>query len=126
MSRALRHSNLELVVELATWAMQEAFRPTAALLCTALFEVTLQEPRLQQERVHFIWLAMAQNLGRVCQEGEHQWCPDVRITTQVPERLKAVGTHTHDLLSRAVEHNRLPIRPRLYNWLCQLNRCSAT
>ena len=65
---------------------------------------------------HFIWLAMAQNLGRI-ERSRYGWGPSVTVTGSVPARLRAAGLNTRRLLGQMAVHSRHPARVSLERWL---------
>ncbi len=73
---------------------------------------------------HFIWLTMAQNLGRV-DRSRHGWGASVTVASAIPTRLRAAGLNTRRLLGQLAVHSRHPSRVSLERWLFDVGRFST-
>jgi len=86
--------------------------------------VELHLPEHQEMAPHFIWMSMAQNLGRI-DPSRHGWGPAVTISSAIPTRLRASGLNTRRLLGQLAVHSRHPSRVSLERWLFDVGRFSS-
>ncbi len=84
----------------------------------------LHLPEYQEMAPHFIWLTMAQNLGRV-DRSKHGWGPSVTLSSAIPTRLRNAGLNTRRLLGQLAVHSRHPSRVSLERWLFDIGRFST-
>lgn len=84
----------------------------------------LQLPERLEVPLHFVWLSMAQNLGRV-DRSRYGWGPGVTVSNAIPTRLRAAGLNTRRLLGQVAVHSRNPARVSLERWLFDIGRFST-
>ena len=75
------------------------------------FVLELREPESLETPVYWIWLSLAQNLGRIVRSGKRNWAPVVTIRSRLTEGQAT----TLDLLRRIADRSSL--RPALERWL---------
>jgi hypothetical protein len=75
------------------------------------FVLELREPESLETPVYWIWLSLAQNLGRIVCSGKRNWAPVVTIRSRLIEGQAT----TLDLLRRIADRSSL--RPALERWL---------
>jgi hypothetical protein len=74
------------------------------------FVLELQEPESLETPIYWIWLSLAQNLGRIGGSRKRNWAPVVTIKSRVDGQLS-----TFQLLRRIADRSSL--RPALERWL---------
>lgn len=84
-------------------------------------EIRLMDPDYLDVPVHFIWLMMAQNLGRIRRSG-YGWAPFVQLWSKIPGRLEHCLFDTQRLLDEVADQANIALRPRLQRWLSNKRR----
>jgi hypothetical protein len=86
-----------------------------------LLEMRLKDPDYLETPVYFIWLMMAQNLGRIVRS-EYGWAPLIKLWSKIPGRLDLCELNNHSLLEEAANRASMSLRPSLERWLSNEHR----